>query len=949
MEKEINGDTQRQFTRIALCGLILCAVMVGWNPARSQTMIFADSIVSSYETNSVALSVDQDLNTFSEIRAYSGTLLGLGAYSGYLDIAFPSAVPANQTCFVKIETEDDILESLMGGSIGNLLAVISGTALMGNQEFVVEARQNGMVVLDGNSSVPADFSGERLKIVVNQYAETFLAITPDQDYTSIRITNVLGSLIGLSTTKTMRVYGAYYVVNAPPCALPEFTGYDASGLTVDLIQLSGAGASNIHRTIDGDWYSFSELSLGTVSVPAWIEQKVYFEGLSNSGDMFGIRFQVDPQLSVLNVGANISFRAQNGAVVEYTETLANIIAPPMTDSLANGDIVTIYIQPGVPVDRIILRFESVLGVSLDQYVNFYEVFRIAAPPTFNVAGSANTICEGMSASLIADASDPGMDIHWYTDSLSGQMIGTTNSGQAFNTSALTGDTIFYVAGFRPGCPDETVLVPINVWVIPGPDPSDISLSVNPSGYCASDTVLMTPVSPVGSQFFWYLDAQATQPVTDGMVLNGALYSLNQNGELTVTGLTDVNSPYTFYVAVLDSVTLCSSAPGNLAQVTVTINDTPPPSGDTLQSFCNTGNLTLNDLTVTGTGIQWYDAAGNNLSLSEPLTDGMTYYSTQTGALCESSVQLAVLVTILSPDGAQVISSAPGVCAGDTVTYTTQPGMMNYNWSMSGGTWLSGGTPTDNTVTIIWQTPGTYSIDVSYETTSGCEVGMQNQLIIPVDECGGEDVVITKTVDNETPFVGQQIVFTITVQNNGQGSYNNVQVDEQITSGFTYVSHTVTSGSYTPSGGLWNIPVLAPGATETLLITVTVNAEGNHVNVATIITDIPGDIDPGNNTSSVEASPDCFMVYNEITPNSDGMNDYLIIDCIENYPGNAVTIYNRYGNAVYDIKGYQNDWSGVANVSGVVRAGEVVPSGTYYYVLVVEEENFETAGWIYILR
>src|SRR5690606_21953519 len=67
----------------------------------SQTMVFADSIVAESEVDNSQYAIDNDLNTFSEVRANSGALLGFGAYSGYVEVKFPGVVPANQTSYIK--------------------------------------------------------------------------------------------------------------------------------------------------------------------------------------------------------------------------------------------------------------------------------------------------------------------------------------------------------------------------------------------------------------------------------------------------------------------------------------------------------------------------------------------------------------------------------------------------------------------------------------------------------------------------------------------------------------------------------------------------------------------------------------------------------------------------------------------------------------------------------
>jgi gliding motility-associated-like protein len=69
----------------------------------------------------------------------------------------------------------------------------------------------------------------------------------------------------------------------------------------------------------------------------------------------------------------------------------------------------------------------------------------------------------------------------------------------------------------------------------------------------------------------------------------------------------------------------------------------------------------------------------------------------------------------------------------------------------------------------------------------------------------------------------------------------------------------------------------------------------------------------------------LKVFNAISPNGDGRNDALYFDGLQNYPDNTLTIYNRWGNQVLNVKNYQNDWQGTWN-------GSDLPDGTYFYLL-----------------
>lgn len=88
-----------------------------------------------------------------------------------------------------------------------------------------------------------------------------------------------------------------------------------------------------------------------------------------------------------------------------------------------------------------------------------------------------------------------------------------------------------------------------------------------------------------------------------------------------------------------------------------------------------------------------------------------------------------------------------------------------------------------------------------------------------------------------------------------------------------------------------------------------------------------------------------VIYNLVTPDGDGKNDYFIIDNINKYPNNRVEIYNRWGTKVYETTQYDSKGDGSMNVFKgysegkiTVDKGKKLPSGTYYYVLTYEYKD-----------
>lgn len=108
-----------------------------------------------------------------------------------------------------------------------------------------------------------------------------------------------------------------------------------------------------------------------------------------------------------------------------------------------------------------------------------------------------------------------------------------------------------------------------------------------------------------------------------------------------------------------------------------------------------------------------------------------------------------------------------------------------------------------------------------------------------------DLSVTKVIDNTSPNVGTNVTFTITATNNGPNAATGVIVNYTLPSGYTLISATKTTGTWTTPN--WAIGSLANTGTATLTVIATVNATGLHDNTATI-TGAEQDPKPGNNSS-----------------------------------------------------------------------------------------------------
>lgn len=86
----------------------------------------------------------------------------------------------------------------------------------------------------------------------------------------------------------------------------------------------------------------------------------------------------------------------------------------------------------------------------------------------------------------------------------------------------------------------------------------------------------------------------------------------------------------------------------------------------------------------------------------------------------------------------------------------------------------------------------------------------------------------------------------------------------------------------------------------------------------------------------------LRVPNAFSPNGDGVNDVWEIPGLNSYPDAVLQVFNRWGQKVFESKGYARPWNGMLN-------GQPLPVGTYYYVLDPGYKKPRQSGSVTILR
>jgi gliding motility-associated-like protein len=212
--------------------------------------------------------------------------------------------------------------------------------------------------------------------------------------------------------------------------------------------------------------------------------------------------------------------------------------------------------------------------------------------------------------------------------------------------------------------------------------------------------------------------------------------------------------------------------------------------------------------------------------------------------------------------------------------------------------------------------------------SGIGVTANGKFDPAVSGAGKFTIIYTFTADNLCPVVFTRDIIVNPLPTVNAGKYLQILEGEPVLlpakasgNGLKYV--------WEPSTGLDNPNVLNPlcSATEDVIpykLTVT-TAEGCSAHDEIIV--------------KVLKKP---IIVNAFTPNGDGINDTWTIKYLDTYPGNTVDIYNRQGEKVYSSVGYASPWDGRYR-------GNVLPTGTYYYIINPKNGRKVISGSVTIIK
>jgi gliding motility-associated-like protein len=390
-------------------------------------------------------------------------------------------------------------------------------------------------------------------------------------------------------------------------------------------------------------------------------------------------------------------------------------------------------------------------------------------------------------------------------------------------------------------------------------------------------------------------------------------AVNNNTNAAVSHTYAVRNTYTVTLTITSSNGCKVSK-----QQQVTVSPLPVPSFTFPASAClPNASITFTDVSTIADGTMntftyaWRfgdPSSGNNSATSKnPMHVFATtgpYAVTLTctsGAGCKDSVTLTVN-TIHPQPAASFTSDSASICETQTVQFTDNStgadGTVNkWLWNFDNGSSSSLQVPPSQT----YNTAKQYSIELEVENSFGCKDTATKPFAVyanPVISAGPDRVLLE----------GGEITLAATATGNG----------------LKYFWNADRPGNYLNS----NI-VLQPtvkGITEDINYTLTVVAAGGCWQQDVVLVEL------------LKAP----VVPNTFSPNGDGINENWTIQYLESYPDCKIQVFNRDGQPVYETHGYSTPgWDGRYK-------GQVLPFGTYYYVIEPGSGRKPITGYVTIV-
>lgn len=596
------------------------------------------------------------------------------------------------------------------------------------------------------------------------------------------------------------------------------------------------------------------------------------------------------------------------------------------------------------------------------------------PATPTISGVTN-LCNGNTLSLTANTVTAGVTYNWTGPN------GFTSSGAVVNRpnaqANMSGN--YTVVATLGACVSQPASVTATINTTPNISNATLTNPVNCNsatgsirlnGLQANTAFMVIYTNPTGTADTVQLTSNAA-----GQVIIGGLAAGAYSNVRVVLGICTSNA---------------------LSQLV--LSDPAPPATPTftgLNSVCEGTNVIIvANSSTTGVSYTWsgpngFTAVGQNLTLNNTtLNMSGNYVVTVTKNNCSTTASRSISI---NPNPVAAFTMPSFVCMpGGSVKFTNSStissGTMTYFWNLGDGS-----TSTATSPSKVYASSGSYNIKLVATSNKGCTDSVTktfNQFFnkptaaFSVNRdtlCQGIENIFTdnstapnssitnrrwnfgdnnswtnttattrnKTYANAGTFVAKLIV------TNTQGCVSDtakktvvVYVQPKVDAGPSFLVPEGTLVTFKPSVNdstnvnfLWSPPT-GLNRVDTLRPSLTATDDRQYILTAT------GKVGgcQAKDTLTVKVLKK-IKVPNAFSPNGDGVNDRWEIENLEAYVFATVRVFNRYGQIVYESRGYGVSWDGTYK-------GKPIPVGVYYYIIDFKNPNYffpQLSGSVTIIR
>ncbi|MBF4488043.1 hypothetical protein IRZ78_24855, partial [Flavobacterium sp. CSZ] len=413
------------------------------------------------------------------------------------------------------------------------------------------------------------------------------------------------------------------------------------------------------NAVDGNPNTFSSLTITAGVLNSYIEQQLNFLTPGQAGDIIDVELELPGGLADIALLGSVSIGTSLGGVenpgrLAVNNSLLNL-------QILSGNKFKVSYPTTAAFDRVDIRLGALVGLLTT--VNIYGAsYRF---PNATITGAAAPICAGQTATLAASSTGT-QTFTWYDAPTGGNIVAVSP------TLPLTATTIYYLEATRGGTCINSVRQPVTVNVLSIPTAADITIASPLTASCGGGIVLAPTSALVGATFKYYTDQNKTQEITTGTSAGVTYVKDPTTGAFTISGLTAANSPYTYYVSVLNGGT-CENVNGTLKEVVVNY-----PAGSALTvatPFAGCAKVNLRDAitnfdTSGNTIYTFFDASNNPITddaAANIVADGTYFIQAQTAGIDCPSVKLPVVVTINQLPTLTGVTSSIAVIKDSSVT------------------------------------------------------------------------------------------------------------------------------------------------------------------------------------------------------------------------------------------------------------------------------------------